>query len=189
VERLYFPCRVRLNGADAFVVWYEDERDGFVRRPDGRLLVGKSAEALAVEAGDAGMVLEPEARTEYDFDRLRAWCRRPAHEGVECPAFLNAWNFFDDLGGLHTAPTSAYARLSRAAGGCYDKLFWGNNLPSVTPPGERFDPPWSATELAAMRGVFEAGLDVLESELLGSSGAAEPNVAPDPGRHSASGGR
>src|SRR5207253_6329176 len=25
VERLYFPCRVRPDGADVFVLWYEDE--------------------------------------------------------------------------------------------------------------------------------------------------------------------
>src|SRR5437763_4943323 len=52
----------------------------------------------------------------------------------------DAWNFFDDLTGLHAAPGTEYAQLSRAAAACYDKLFWGNNLPSVTPPGERLFP-------------------------------------------------
>ena len=86
---------------------------------------------------------------------------------MECSAFLNAWNFFDDLAGLHTGVDSEYTRLSRAAATCYDKLFWGNNLPSVTPPGERFEPTWSPDDLAAIGRVFVAGLRLLRTELNG----------------------
>jgi hypothetical protein len=180
LARLYFPCRVRLNGADAFLLWYEDERDGFARTPDGRLLVGASLDALATSA--AGLGVEwGEAYTDYDFDRVRAWCRRPTSEGFECRAFLDAWNFFDDLAGLRTAPSSEYARVSEAATACYDKLFWGSNLPSVTPPGERFDPTWSAKELEAVRRVFEAGLAYLEAELAGENEDREPSAAADVG--------
>jgi hypothetical protein len=154
VERLHFPCRVRLSGADVFVIWYEDERNGIVRVPDGRLLVAASRASLAVEASEVGVAPEPEDQTNYDFDQVRAWCRRPTAEGVECSAFLDVWNFFDDLAGLHTASDTESARLSRAAVGCYDKLFWGNNLPSVTPPGEQFVPSWSPEELAAIGRMF-----------------------------------
>lgn len=175
MERLYFPCRVRLNGAEVFVIWYEDERDGFVRLPDGKLLVAGSWDALGVKARKVSVPLEPEARTDYDFDGLRVWCRTLTAQGVECRLFLDAWNFFDDLADLHTAPDTQYARLSRTAAGCYDKLFWGNNLPSVTPPGERLDPSWSREELAAVGRVFEAGLGCLVAELAGSTQGTEPD--------------
>ena len=165
MERLYFACRVRLNGADVFVIWYQDERDGFIRRPEGRLLTAESREALAAKATELGLLLVPDDLVEYDLDRLRAWCRRPNAEAVDCPAFLNAWNFFDDLAGLHDKPNTTYARLSREAAGSYDKLFWGNNLPSVTPPGERFYPSWAADELEGVRRVMETGLGLMEAEL------------------------
>jgi hypothetical protein len=165
VERLYFACCVRMNGSDAFVIWYQDEHDGFVRSPDGQLLVADSFRSLAAVAAGMGLPLVPDETAEYDFDRLRDWCRRPSAEGVECPAFLNAWNFFDDLAGLHNNPDSPYAKLSRGAGQSYDKLFWGNNLPSVTPPGERFTPSWGADELDSIRRVMEAGLGLVEAEL------------------------
>jgi len=103
----------------------------------------------------------------YDFDRVRTWCDAPVAAGVECRAFLDVWNFLDDLSGLPADADTPYTRLSRAAAGSYDKLFWANNLPAVTPPGEHFDPSWSPEELTAIRGVFEAGLDVLASELAG----------------------
>ena len=179
MERLYFPCRVRLNGADIFLLWYEDERDGFVRTPGGGLVVEASLDSLAAEAAELGVELA-EARTEYDFDRVRSWCRGPTAEGVDCQTFLDVWNFFDDLAGLHTAPGTEYARLSRAAAACYDKLFWGSNLPSVTPPGERFDPSWSPEELAAVGQVFEAGLGCLEADLSGRNPHGVPQGGDDP---------
>jgi hypothetical protein len=118
---------------------------------------------------------------EYDFDRIRAWCGAPDAAGVDCRAFLDAWNFLDDLTGLHAAADTPHTRLSRAAGGVYDKLFWGNNFAAVTPPGERFDPSWSPEELATMRGVFESGLSVLAAELAGLAPDAETRAAPDRG--------
>jgi hypothetical protein len=181
VQRVYFPCRVRLNGANAFVLWYEDDRDGFVRSPAGRLFVAESCEVLAARAAALGVSVEPEAGAEYDFDRIREWCRRPTVAGIDCPAFLAAWNFFDDLAGLHTAPSTEYALLSRSASECYDKLFWGTNLPSVTPPGERFHPAWSSEELAAIGRVFAVGVELLEAEFAGDEPDVEPGATPHAG--------
>lgn len=78
--------------------------------------------------------------------------------------FLNAWNFLDNLASLHEGADSAFNRLSHEAA-CYDKLFWGNNLPAITPAGEFYRPSWRDEELAEIRSVFEAGLDLLNDEL------------------------
>jgi len=47
----------------------------------------------------------------------------------------------------------------------YDKLFWGNNLPAMTPPGERFVPTWSAEELEALAALLSAGFAMLSSSM------------------------
>jgi hypothetical protein len=156
--RQYYPCEVQLDGVTRVVAWYSDDRDGFLRDAGGRLVVADDADAL-------GVPLEEAEPVRYDFDLIRAWCAAPNAAGVDCREFLNAWNFLDDLTGLHTKADMPHTRLSRAAAGEYDKLFWGNNLPAVTPPGERFEPTWSPEELAAIRGVFESGLGVLAAEL------------------------
>jgi hypothetical protein len=164
-ERRHYLCRVRLNGTVTFVFWYSGDRDGFVRDDAGRLQVVRTPEAATADARARGMLLESEESPDYDFDRIRAWCAAPDRAGIDCSAFLNAWNFLDDLAGLHTGADTLYTRLSRAAAECYDKLFWGNNLPMVTPPGERFDPVWRVRELNEIRRVLKAGLRLLESEL------------------------
>lgn len=176
MERLYFPCDLRINGADTFVVWYQDERDGFVRRPDGKLIRARSLEGLIFVAAELGLSLVPDEPAKYDFDRLREWCLNATGAGVNCPEFLNAWNFFDDLAWLHDDGESDYAKLSRSAEQSYDKLFWGNNLPSMTPPGERFTPVWSAEELEYIRRVMEAGLKLVEAEVSPVEGP--PRISP-----------
>jgi hypothetical protein len=56
---------VRLNGVDTFVIWYQDERNGFVHREDGQLLVAPSLDMLASEAYHQEFKLAEEL-AEYD---------------------------------------------------------------------------------------------------------------------------
>lgn len=163
-ERRYYLCRVRFRGDVVFVVWYSDDRDGFLRDGGGRLVVGRSPKTIATPTP-----LEDEP-TDYDFDRLQAWCTVPSAADVDCRTFLNAWNFFDDLAGLHNGGESTYIQLSREASACYDKLFWGNNLLAITPSGERYVPTWNEEELAEMRRVMVESLRLFEAELRAAEG-------------------
>ena len=169
MDRLHFACHVRLNGTKAYVVWYQDDRSGFVRQPDGRLLVAGSFASLVASAATQGISLTPGYVTDYDFDRLSEWCRQPNSEGIDCSTFLNAWNFFDDLAEVDDKPDTPFSRLSREAGGIYDKLFWGNNLAAVTPPGQEFVPTWTADELQDLGRVLGCGIALIEAELRGES--------------------
>jgi hypothetical protein len=131
------------------------------------MVTARTAEKLRAAAQARGITLEPTRPVDYDFDRIRRWCADPDAAGVDCSTLLNAWNFLVDLSGLPTEADTPFLRLSRASIDCYNKLFWGNNLPAVTPPGERFDPVWTLEELAELSRVFEAGLRILEAELGG----------------------
>ena len=160
-----YPCRLRINQTELFVIWYSDERDGFVRDQGDRLLVTSTSAALAAAAEAHDVALVKDEAAEYDFDRIRAWCLAPSAEGIDCAAFVDAWNFFDDLAGLSDGADTPYTRLSRAGAARYDKLFWGCNLPAVTPAAERFEPDWEAAEVGEIRRLLAAGLDLLASEL------------------------
>jgi hypothetical protein len=73
--------------------------------------------------------------------------------------------FLMNLTGLQANLDSRYVFLSRQASYIYEKLFYGNNLPSITPIGEHYIPSWSNDELIEMRLVFMAGLDHLKKKL------------------------
>src|SRR5438132_8255519 len=112
-DRPYFVCRVRLDELDAFIIWYSDERDGFAENPDGSLLSAPTHEAIGATAAERDIALVPNEMQDYDFDQIKAWCAAPRAEDVDCTAFLNAWNFFDDLAQFRERPDTVYARLSR----------------------------------------------------------------------------
>lgn len=156
--RRYYACRVRFDGAPAFLIGYADDRDGFVRDPDARLVAAPTADALAEAAAARGLALEPGAPDDHDLDALRAWCADPDPARVDPPRFLDAWNVFDDLARLYERTGSPYTRLSRRAEGCYDKLFR-----ALRPAGG--GPAWRPDELALLRRVFRAGLARLRAEL------------------------
>jgi hypothetical protein len=161
----FYTCRVRLNDRLAFVAWYDGSPDGFLRDHDGSLMASEALHGLEAAARPDGFTPVVGEPIDYDFDRIRAWCAAPEAAQVDCKSFLDAWNFFDDLAGLHGGADTPYTRLSRAEAGCYDKLFWGNNLPAVTPTGERFIPSWNPSELDGLARVMGAGLELVQAQL------------------------
>lgn len=74
---------------------------------------------------------------------------------------VNAWNGLDDLTKSLGVPLGFRGELANRA---YDKLFWGLNLPAVTPPGKWFTPGWWPRELAKIDQVLrECGARVVSS--------------------------
>ena len=76
---------------------------------------------------------------------------------------INAWNLFIDVRAV--GPCPSFDRADRKAHKCYEKAFWGLNLPAMTPRGKRFVPVWRVAEIKLMQDVLRAGLDNLRSRL------------------------
>jgi hypothetical protein len=47
----------------------------------------------------------------------------------------------------------------------YDKVFFGNNLPSMTPPGEHYVPAWSEEEIDRLSRVLTGGLRLFRARV------------------------
>ncbi len=59
----------------------------------------------------------------------------------------------------------SFIALEKTARDIYQKVFWGNNLPAVTPAGKGFDPTWSEEDLIGIKAVLETGLSLFVSNL------------------------
>lgn len=66
-----------------------------------------------------------------------------------CRILLDVWNFLEDLACSADFEKSQY-RIEGAAK-CYDKIFWGCNLPAVTPEGRVYQPVWCEEEIEAIK--------------------------------------
>lgn len=89
------------------------------------------------------------------------WLNVPRKK-IDVKAFLNIWNLFMDVsasvGGSFNADRERTERI-------YAKLFWGNNLPSITPKGKHYTPLWRPEEVRLIRRTLAEGLALTRQSL------------------------
>ena len=156
MARTYFVLLYRLDAREAFLIWYSDKKDGVVVDEQGRVLSFDAVEALQQEARARGLEIEAETPILHDLDATRRWSRSPSKATVDCSEILAAWNLFGDIRSSirHRNPVW----IKRGNRHIYDKIFSGNNLPAVTPPGEHYTPYWSGKEVKRLRRMLTKGL-------------------------------
>ena len=176
----YYPYWYRLDGADAYLLWRTDDSsestapDGVLLDDAGRMVTSRHLDQLRDYAARRGLPVAAEVNPKpLDLDVVDQWLEAARKTNVDCETFLEAWNLFSDL-----ASTVA-GRLAhiddRKQDRIYNKLFWGNNLPAVTPPGKHYEPLWFKSEVARMQNVLGAGMRLFRDRL-GSSDATVPFV-------------
>ena len=128
----------------------------------GLVLVFRTYEALVSFAIAEKLSLEQKFDPAFfNLDVVEKWlsCKRPAQ--LDCVAFLNAWNLLADLsesiGGSFDPDKDKTRKI-------YSKLFWGNNLPAVTPAGKHYKPLWPGQESRIIRQVLRHGLSLLRQQ-------------------------
>ena len=153
--RVYHVCGVRVDGRELLFLWFTNEHDGIEEISPGRIRTFPSAESTRTWGRQAGVTVAPDPTVWYDLQEIAEWCEHPAAEGIDCVRFLSVWNL---LGDLSSDSASIFRGADRRAKTVYDKLFFGSNLPSVTPPGRAYSPAWSETDVRELARVLRLGL-------------------------------
>jgi hypothetical protein len=139
--REYFACCFKLGSQVRFLLWFSDSDsswgDGLYLDDQGKTPVYASeaetkrfGQSLGLDVGDANDVV-------IDLDIVAEWLEHPSGDEIDCEYFLDAWNLFGDIARSTAERFDADIEVTRRV---YDKLFWGNNLSPVTPPGEHYVP-------------------------------------------------
>jgi hypothetical protein len=161
-ERKYYLCELLLDRRRLYVVWYSDAVDGLVRLEDGKIASFADEHQVRSFCRENGIPLIPEPPAVCDFDKVAAWCGSPAAGSIEPTAFINAWNMLEDAYGLRLEAHLHDVSSQRAAK-IYDKLFFANNLPAVTPRGASYEPIWSEDEVELLSCIYRFGLAELRA--------------------------
>ena len=119
---------IRLNGRASYLLWVSGEDQDAVLA-DGEVAVAFPEPALALRyAAEQSLLVRSEVPTAFDLDEVAAWLRT---DDVPDPVVvLNAWNICWDVA---TGTGRPFGHRSPDQDRVYDKLFWANNLPAVTP--------------------------------------------------------
>lgn len=160
MARTYYQLLYRLEGVEALLLWYSNGSDGVATGADNRVPSFKTAADLLAYSEARGLLVADEQPALHDLDAVAAWLAEPQGDTVACSDFLAAWNLFGDIARSCPQFSASFADRDKQLRMVYEKLFWGSNLPSVTPPGEHYTPEWSRDEVTDIRQILQDGLDM-----------------------------
>lgn len=162
----FYACWYRLDGRDGYLLWYEgpetEAQDRVVVDENGRVPVFRALDELKAMAPRRGFDVIDEAPVQHDLDALGRWLTDPRVDNVEPDVLLAGWNIFGDIA---ISVGATFDPDPDTTIDLYQKLFWGNNLPAMTPPGERYVPTWTEVEIARMVDVLSEGLRLFREVL------------------------
>ena len=179
----YFPLLYRWHGEQRFLLWRSEDTDSVVVNAKGYVCsfssfcdLNRFTDANKLQAEQNELIL-------HDLDAIETWLRGK-QSTVDCVETLKAWNLLCDIANSMESPLKEpFKKLDsemRDLYDVYDKLFWGNNFPAMTPPGERFVPTWSAEELEALAALLSAGLAMLRLQYVKCTITTELLATGDP---------
>lgn len=155
MSREYYSFWFRLDARDGYLIYISNETDGFVTEDNGNVPYFLYTGDLLQYASALDLTVDAESPNLTDLDILDTWLESNDGEKIDCNTFLEAWNLFDDLSKTVSGNFDPERKKTQKI---YNKLFWGNNLPAVTPDGEHYIPSWTKGELNLMRKVLGEGL-------------------------------
>ncbi|MCE9636562.1 MAG: hypothetical protein K8T90_12730 [Planctomycetes bacterium] len=175
MTRTHYPASYLLDGRVRWLLWFDggDGSDGVVVSAPGRVPSFASLGGLRAFAGRCTIALSSETpQAPCDLDTAERWAAAPPTT-LDCNGLLGAWNLLWDVAGSVGDDGAEFVRRHDAAvaSDVYERMFWGCNLPSVTPLGEHFVPTWSDDEIATIAGVLREGVRVFR-EVVQSGDAA-----------------
>lgn len=162
MSETWYPLALKIGERTLFLLWASDDWGLDRLLADGGRLVSFSNEESAREYAQAENL--PLARREelhlHDLDDAARWLR--ADTEPDCGVLLEIWNLAGDVARSVNEP---FEDRGGVLDDVYNKLFFGNNLPSMTPRGEHFEPEWSEEELGVLRARIETAVDLIRSHV------------------------
>jgi hypothetical protein len=163
-EYEHFLCEFRFNAKSYFVIWYDGSEDGLLVDSKQKLAQFEHQEDARNFLIKQGFYLSENQVTIYNFDRIAQWVNQPTPAQIDCVEFLDVWNMFVDVANS-VGGSSVFMEKNSDLDSIYQKLFYGCNLLSITPPGEQFEPTWTLSEMTFLSNLFGAGIELLRIAL------------------------
>jgi len=166
MANLWYPAALHIDGQTVYFLWMGDDwAKDLVLVNDGRVVIFPDVAAAQDFATHSQLPLAPdEPARPFEFDAAAAWLADGGKPDPE--VLLGIWNLAGDVARSVDKP---FEDRSGDLDAIYDKVFAGNNLPAMTPPGEHYEPEWDLDELTHLRWIIGQGVDLIRSALGTSS--------------------
>lgn len=154
----YYLIKIIYKGEIIYVIWYEDEEDGFIVK-EQKLVLFHSIEKAKSFSEKEKIFLEKEI-VPYDFTKVIDTADHISNS-EDCRILFNTWNFFSDL--ARTLNEKFIGDLDeKQILKIYDKLFYGCNLEVINEGKEKYSPCFDDDERKKIILILENGLSILD---------------------------
>lgn len=149
----YYIVKFVFESESFYTIWYTSDEDGFVMdSKTNRVIAFKDNNNLLQYAKKKGITVDDEC-TEYDCVEENYFI----NEELNCSGILDLWNIAEDMAKSLKVKLEICEDV-QSVNKIYDKLFYGCNLPAVTPEGEKYIPVWSEYETNILHDVVRKGI-------------------------------
>jgi hypothetical protein len=165
VSETWYPLALKVGGRTLFLLWVSD--DWAVNRVlarDGRVVSFSDEESARQYALAENLTLAPKEELRlHDLDSAVSWLEVDTEP--DCRILLAIWNLAGDVARSVNEP---FEDRGEVLDDVYNKLFFGNNLPSMTPPGKQYHPEWTEGELRLLRATIQIAIALIRSRAVES---------------------
>jgi hypothetical protein len=151
-----YGCTYKKN--HKFLAWEDRNVGGDVFRKEintGGLFICESITELKQKLGAECESNFSDEISEMDFDKFWICVKNlksnKSSSTKTCNTLLNGWNFIEDLIRTVGQKSDLLKLRNPVLDKIYDKVFYGNNLPSITPEGKIYHPVWTRKEISTFR--------------------------------------
>ena len=167
----WYPLALKAGRRTLFLLWVSDDRAlNRVLACAGRVVWFYDEQSTRKYAQAENLTLAPKEEPRlHDLDCAVNWLQ--ADTEPDCRLLLAIWNLAGDVARSVNEP---FEDRGEVLDDVYNKLFFGNNLTSTTPPGEQHHPEWTEEELRLLRANIQMAVYLIRSRLVASSWRSGP---------------
>lgn len=156
----YYPFLFIINKKEYYCAWYSNDKDGFLTECN-IIKVFDTERLLFDYAKDNNIQFNENEITHFSIDYALNWLK-DKNSDIDCDYFLNFWNNISDL--AFSVEGNFYGDSENAEiNKVYEKLFFGNNLPTITPKNKKYYPIWDSEEKNILVKIVQDGIRIINA--------------------------
>lgn len=172
-----YPFSVESQGRHIILIWFSDDSGDRFLKDGNDLLAGATKDSINQKLEKRARFVEWPALAILNIDELFDSLEEVSHshisDEIQNSLFLNGWNFFEDLVRTFSLEGDFLEYRAPCLDKVYDKIFWGCNLPAVTPAGKSYSPLWTNEEVECWKRYMNELKGAFIPKIFGESEGAE----------------
>jgi hypothetical protein len=163
VEHEYYILWFRLDEKDSYLIWFSmEDSDGVFLDKSKFVPIFRNIQSLQTYCEKHKISIKIDEPLLHNLDLVQKWLTNSDNKIENYNPFLKAWNLFDDIA---KSTNGNFDQDKDLTNNIYNKIFWGCNIPVITPEGKSFTPTWTKKELKIIRDKFTRGFQMFRENI------------------------